>query len=57
MNVTSRIEDVAKPGEILISHTTYEKLESDYQFGNSRSLSVKVIEAELRVHAVLGGIQ
>jgi class 3 adenylate cyclase len=57
MNVTSRIEDVAKPGEILISQTTYEKLESDYQFGNSRSLSVKGIEAELRVHAVLGGIQ
>jgi class 3 adenylate cyclase len=54
MNVTSRIEDVADPGEILISHTTFEKLAGEYQFGNSRALSVKGIEAELRVHAVLG---
>ena len=54
MNVTSRIEDVADPGEILISQTTYEKLGGDYQFGQSQALSVKGIEAELRVHAVLG---
>ena len=54
MNVTSRIEDVADPKEILISQTTHEKLDGDYQFGNSRALSVKGIEEELRVYAVLG---
>jgi class 3 adenylate cyclase/CheY-like chemotaxis protein len=54
MNVTSRIEDVADPKEILISQTTHDKLDGDYQFGNSRALSVKGIEEELRVYAVLG---
>ncbi|WP_435217130.1 adenylate/guanylate cyclase domain-containing protein [Luminiphilus sp. nBUS_07] len=54
MNVTSRIEDVADSREILISQTTYEKLEGNYQFGDSRALSVKGIEEELKVYAVLG---
>lgn len=54
MNVTSRIEDVAGPGEILISESTRDRLGQPYQFGESKALSVKGIEEELRVHAVLG---
>ncbi len=55
MNVTSRIEDVAGPGEILISQSTRNRLQGQYQFGASQALSVKGIEEELHVHAVLGG--
>ena len=54
MNVTSRIEDVAGPGEILISQSTRNRLQGQYQFGASQALSVKGIEEELHVHAVLG---
>lgn len=54
MNVTSRIEDVAGPGEILISESTRDQLQHPYQFGKSQALSVKGIEQELRVHAVVG---
>ena len=54
MNVTSRIEDVAGPGEILISQSTRNRLQGQYQYGASQALSVKGIEEELHVHAVLG---
>ncbi len=54
MNVTSRIEDIAKPEEILISDSTRARLEEAYQLTESRTLSVKGIEQAIVVHAVAG---
>jgi class 3 adenylate cyclase len=54
MNVTSRIEDIAKPQEILISESTRARLGDAYQLTESRTLSVKGIEEAIVVHAVAG---
>jgi len=54
MNVTSRIEDIAKPQEILISESTRARLGDAYQLLESRTLSVKGIEEAIVVHAVAG---
>lgn len=54
MNVTSRIEDVSGPGEILISDSTLKKLPSHYALGERRTLSVKGIAERVVVHPILG---
>lgn len=54
MNVTSRIEDVSGPGEILISDSTLKKLPNRYAVGERRSLSVKGIAELVVVYPILG---
>lgn len=54
MNVTSRIEDVSGPGEILIADSTLQQLSGHYAVGEQRTLSVKGIEEALIVHPILG---
>ena len=54
MNVTSRIEDVSGPGEILISDSTLKKLPKAYSVGERRSLSVKGIAEMVVVYPILG---
>lgn len=49
MNVTSRIEDAAGPGEVLISNSTRAKLPNALVVGDRRELSAKGIEEALVV--------
>jgi len=52
MNVTSRIEDKAAGGEILISDSTLVCLQGDYDVGGSREINVKGIDETILVHTV-----
>lgn len=52
MNVTSRIEDVTRGGEILISDSTLQSLKGEYTLGASRELNVKGIDETLVVHPI-----
>ena len=55
MNVASRIEGQAKPGEILISDATRQQLPpSLFKFGEPRALNVKGIEDQVLTHPLLG---
>ncbi len=54
MNVTSRIEDVSGPGQVLISESTLSKLSGDYEVGERKTLSVKGIEESVVVYPILG---
>ena len=53
MNVTSRIEDATAGGEILVSDSTLQALDSRYPVGRSQELSVKGIDQSLLVHQIL----
>lgn len=53
MNVTSRIEDLTAGGEILVADSTLKSLRGSYSVGDSRTLSVKGIDQEVRVHRIL----
>ncbi|WP_439107786.1 adenylate/guanylate cyclase domain-containing protein [Congregibacter sp.] len=50
MNVTSRIEDVAQRGEILIAESTREALGAAYALGPSREVQAPGIDEALLVH-------
>ncbi len=50
MNVTSRIEDVARRGEILLAESTRHALRASYRFGEARSLQARGIDETLTVH-------
>lgn len=52
MNVTSRIEDVAGEGEILIADSTRSALREDYSFGDTREIQARGIDEVLTVHAL-----
>jgi class 3 adenylate cyclase/CheY-like chemotaxis protein len=54
MNVTSRIEDVAGAGEILIAESTRLALTGDYRLGELRKLHPPGIDEVLTVHPLLG---
>jgi class 3 adenylate cyclase len=54
VNLTSRIEDLSLGGEILVSQSTLDKLQSDYVVGDSRQLQVKGIKKKVIVHRILG---
>ena len=57
VNVTSRIEDDAKPGEILVSQSTRTAASTaTFRFGESRSLQPKGIAETLEVHPLLGEV-
>ncbi|MFT4769376.1 MAG: adenylate cyclase [Glaciecola sp.] len=50
MNVTSRIEDVAKRGEILIAESTRQALGAAYALGPSREVQAPGLDEPLVVH-------
>ncbi|WP_439102962.1 adenylate/guanylate cyclase domain-containing protein [Congregibacter sp.] len=50
MNVTSRIEDIARRGEILIAESTRRALGAAYALGDSRELQAPGIDEVLVVH-------
>jgi class 3 adenylate cyclase len=52
MNVTSRIEDKAESGTILISESTLEKLSGEYQVGDRQEISAKGIEESVVVYTI-----
>lgn len=52
MNVTSRIEDKAKPGSILISESTLAKLSGEYRVGERQEISAKGIEESVVVYTI-----
>jgi len=54
MNVTSRIEDIAKPNQILISASTLDKLPASYEVGDSQSVSAKGIKENVVVYTIKG---
>jgi class 3 adenylate cyclase len=53
MNVTSRIEDITKGGEILISDSTLTSLKGDFAIGRSEEINVKGIDETLLVHQII----
>lgn len=52
MNVTSRIEDLAAGGEILVSNSTLQSLQGNFRTGSSQELQVKGIEETIVVHQI-----
>lgn len=50
MNVTSRIEDAAGRGEILVADSTRRALGAAYRFGEARTLRAKGIDEALILH-------
>ena len=52
MNVTSRIEDKTRGGEILISDSTKQKLRDDYSISSSKEIKVKGLTSPLLVHSI-----
>ena len=52
MNVTSRIEDKAEPGSILISESTLEKLSGSYRVGDRQEISAKGLEENVVVYTI-----
>lgn len=54
MNVTSRIEDVTRGGEILISDSTLQSLKEKFLVGRSEEINVKGIDEIITVHQILG---
>jgi adenylate cyclase len=53
MNVTSRIEDIAGRGEILIAESTRRGLARSYELGAPRSVEAPGMDEVLRVHPLL----
>jgi class 3 adenylate cyclase len=50
MNVTSRIEDIAQRGEILIAESTRLALGAAYSLGEPRTLQAPGIDELITVH-------
>jgi class 3 adenylate cyclase len=50
MNVTSRIEDIARRGEILIAESTRQALGAAYRLGEPRELQAPGIDELIQVH-------
>ncbi len=53
MNVTSRIEDITRGGEILISDSTLKSLKGQVTVGRSEEISVKGIDEIILVHQII----
>jgi len=53
MNVTSRIEDITRGGEILISDSTLNSLKGDFIVGRSETINVKGIDETIVVHQIV----
>ncbi len=52
MNVTSRIEDKTRGGEILVSDSTKNQLQDRYDVSSSREIKVKGLTKPLLVHSI-----
>jgi adenylate cyclase len=57
MNVTSRIEDITRGDEILISDGTLRSLKDRYAMGRSQEVNVKGLEEAIVVHQITGGLK
>ncbi len=57
MNVTSRIEDQAAGGEILIADSTLKSLKRRYALGRSQEINVRGIDEAIVIHQVTGELE
>ncbi len=53
VNLTARIEQCTGGGEILISQSTLDKLQLDYQIGREESVQVKGINKAVVIHQII----
>ena len=54
VNLTSRIEECAPGGEILVSKSTLDKLRDAYRMGRSEAVRVKGIHEEIQLYQIVG---
>lgn len=54
MNVTARIEDVTRAGDVVIADATLQKLKGHYRIDDSREIRAAGMDDPLHVHRVLG---
>jgi adenylate cyclase len=54
MNMTSRIEDITRGDEILISDSTLRSLKGRYALGRSEEINVKGVDETIVVHQITG---
>lgn len=52
MNVTSRIEEHARGGMIIVSDDTFAALEGQYELGFTKNVQVKGVQAPLCIHQI-----
>ena len=57
VNLASRLETAAEPGEILISHRTQTLIENYVNTTEAESIEVRGFPRPIRVHRVLGEIK
>jgi adenylate cyclase len=53
VNIASRIEGIAKPGQVLVTHATVEELEGEFPLSEPWSVEVKNIDEPVRVYSVI----
>lgn len=54
MNVTARIEDVTRGGDVVIADATLQKLHGNYRVDDSREIRAPGMDDPLHIHRVLG---
>lgn len=54
MNVTARIEEVARGGDVVIADATLQKLTGNYRVDDSRQIRAHGMDDALHIHRVLG---
>jgi class 3 adenylate cyclase len=54
MNVTSRIEDITAPNEILAAQSTIDAIQARCQLGDRRAVSVRGIDETIAVYSIEG---
>lgn len=54
MNVTSRIEDITAPNEILAAQSTIDAIQARCQVGDRRTVSVRGIDETIAVYSIKG---
>ncbi|MFN2329416.1 MAG: adenylate/guanylate cyclase domain-containing protein [Chromatocurvus sp.] len=56
MNVTARIEDVTRGGDVVIADATLQKLQGRYRVDDSREIRAPGMDDPLHIHRVLGAL-
>jgi len=56
MNVTARIEDVTRGGDVVIADATLRKLRGHYRVDDSREIRAQGMDGPLHIHRVLGDL-
>ncbi len=54
MNVTARIEDVTRGGDVVIADATLQQLRGSYRVDDSREIQAPGMDVPLHIHRVLG---